>query len=250
MPVTATASPVFEGIYRFSSGISNFYLVEEGGKLFLVDAGASGDWALFARGLTTLRRSPTDLEAILLTHAHSDHTGFSERARNEVGALVWVHEADQAVARGAPQGKNEGRYRTYVFRAEFWRTLFGLMRHGGVKIVPIHHVRTFADRQEIDAPGRPRAVHLPGHTPGMAAVFLERRRVLLTGDSLITRNPLTGRRGPQVMPRALNVDTRQALQSLDGLEGLTADVILPGHGDPWTDGVARAVALAREAGPS
>ena len=80
--------------------------------------------------------------------------------------------------------------------------------------------------------------------------FLEGRRVLFTGDALVTRNPLTGREGPQMMPRALNRDSRQALQSLANLEHFPADMILPGHGEPWDGGAAKAVQLAREAGPS
>ena len=40
----------------------------------------------------------------------------------------------------------------------------------------LHH------RTTIDIPGRPRAVHAPGHTPGSAALLLEDRRILFTGD--------------------------------------------------------------------
>jgi glyoxylase-like metal-dependent hydrolase (beta-lactamase superfamily II) len=81
-------------------------------------------------------------------------------------------------------------------------------------------------------------------------VLLERQRVLLTGDVLATWNPLTGRPGPQVMPSGLNRDTPQAIRSLDVLDRLVADVLLPGHGEPWTGGAAEAVRLARAAGPS
>jgi glyoxylase-like metal-dependent hydrolase (beta-lactamase superfamily II) len=77
----------------------------------------------------------------------------------------------------------------------------------------------------------------------MAALLIEGRRVLLTGDGLVTRNPLTGRQGTQVMPRALNRDSRKALRSLAKLEDLPADTILPGHGEPWTGGAAKAVQL-------
>ena len=51
---------------------------------------------------------------------------------------------------------------------------------------------------------------------------------------MATRNPLTARRGPQIMPSGLNLDTPRALASLDALRGIDADVLLPGHGDPWT----------------
>jgi glyoxylase-like metal-dependent hydrolase (beta-lactamase superfamily II) len=74
--------------------------------------------------------------------------------------------------------------------------------------------------------------------------------VLLSGDVLVTWNPLTGRVGPQVMPSAFNRDTPQALRSLDRLDGIPADLLLPGHGEPWTEGTAEAARLARAAGPS
>ena len=239
---------VAPGVHRFTHGISNFYLVEDAGKFILVDAGVAGDWKLFLRSVAALGRMPRDLTAILLTHAHSDHTGFAERARSEQGALVWVHEADSLVAKGGKQGRNEARLRPYLRYAEAWRTLFGLLGHGGVNIVPILEVSTFSDGQTLDVPGRPQAVHVPGHTPGMAAVFLPQRRLLLTGDALVTRNPLTGRRGPQIMPRGLNRDSQQALDSLTKVENLSADLVLPGHGDPWTQGAADAVQRARAAG--
>jgi glyoxylase-like metal-dependent hydrolase (beta-lactamase superfamily II) len=239
---------VAPGVHRLTHGISNFYLIEEAGKLILIDAGVSGDWGLFMKAVTSLGRSLTDLKAVLLTHAHSDHTGFAERARTEVPARVWVHEADASVAKGAKQGENEGRLRPYLRYSEAWRTLFGLLAHGGLRIVPILEVASFSDGQTIDVPGHPRVVHLPGHTPGMAALFLEDRRILLTGDALVTRNPLTGRRGPQIMPRGFNRDSPQALGSLTKIERLSADLVLPGHGDPWTAGVADAVQRARAAG--
>jgi glyoxylase-like metal-dependent hydrolase (beta-lactamase superfamily II) len=124
------------------------------------------------------------------------------------------------------------------------------VRHRGTKVVPVAEVSTFADGESIDVPGRPRAVHMPGHTSGMSAVYFGSRSALMTGDSLVLRNPLTGRTGPQIAPAALNRDSQQALRSLDGLAGLTADVLLPGHGDPWTNGVPEAVRMAKAAGPS
>jgi glyoxylase-like metal-dependent hydrolase (beta-lactamase superfamily II) len=111
-------------------------------------------------------------------------------------------------------------------------------------------VSAFADGEVLDLPGRPRVVHAPGHTAGSAALLLTDRRVLLTGDVLATRNPLTGRAGPQIMPSGLNHDTAQAQRSLDVLDELPADVLLPGHGEPWTQGAAQAAQLARAAGPS
>jgi glyoxylase-like metal-dependent hydrolase (beta-lactamase superfamily II) len=244
------AVQVKEGVHRLTGGVVNLYLVEEAGKLVLVDAGAPGDWDLLVRSLADLGRGLGDLDAVLLTHAHADHIGCAERARGSAEARVLVHQADAAVATGAKPGRNDGRATAYLLRAEFYRTLFSLARRGATRIVPVAEVSTFADGETLDVPGRPRVVHAPGHTPGSAALLLEDRRVLLTGDVLATRNPLTGRVGPQVMPSGLNRDTPQALRSLEVLDGLPADVLLPGHGEPFTEGAAEAARLARAAGPS
>jgi glyoxylase-like metal-dependent hydrolase (beta-lactamase superfamily II) len=241
---------VADGVHRLTGGVCNFYLLEEGGKLVLVDAGAPRDWDLLVRTLETLGRGLDNLDAVLITHAHSDHTGFAERARTTAGAPVWIHQADAAVAKGAKPANNDGTARSYLLRVEFYRTLVSLARRGATKLLPIQEVATFGDGETLEVPGRSRAVHAPGHTLGSAALLLEGRRVLLSGDVLVPRNPLTGRVGPQIMPSGLNRDTPQALRSLDVLDGVPADVLLPGHGEPWTEGAAEAARLARMAGPS
>src|SRR5207244_2486278 len=102
----------------------------------------------------------------------------------------------------------------------------------------------------LDAPGRPRIVATPGHTDGHCSVHFEQHGVLFTGDALCSRNPLTGRVGPQVMPPAFNTSTQRALASLDRIAGLAVSHLLFGHGEPWTDGARSAVERARELGPS
>jgi glyoxylase-like metal-dependent hydrolase (beta-lactamase superfamily II) len=49
------------------------------------------------------------------------------------------------------------------------------------------------------------------------------------------------------MPSLANSDTAQAIRSLDHLSLARAEVVLPGHGDPWKQGVEAAVAGARSA---
>jgi glyoxylase-like metal-dependent hydrolase (beta-lactamase superfamily II) len=159
---------------------------------------------------------------------------MAEQARTTANTKVWVHASDSGAATTGKAGAMERKFASYMLRPEFYRTMWSLVRAGSTKIIPVREVSTFADDEVLDVPGKPRAVHIPGHTPGSAALFLESRRVLLTGDSLVTRNPLTA----------------QALASLSALENLNAEIILPGHGDPWHGPVSQAVQLARAAGPS
>jgi glyoxylase-like metal-dependent hydrolase (beta-lactamase superfamily II) len=247
---TAEFDQVIGGIYRLTNGVSNFYLVEEQGKAVLVDAGIPGDWKRFNRAIDRLNRPIADVEAILLTHAHSDHTGFAERARKEANRTIWIHQADAEAARTGKPGKRDAGMRPYLFRAETYRTLFTLLPGGGARMVPIAQVSTFADGEQLDLPGRPTVIHAPGHTAGSSAILFPSRSVLCTGDSLVMRNPLTGRLGPQVAPAALNADTSQALESLQRLGQVSAELVLPGHGEVWNHGVAGAVDAARRAGRS
>jgi glyoxylase-like metal-dependent hydrolase (beta-lactamase superfamily II) len=205
---------------------------------------------LFLRTLDGLGRRLDDLDTVVLTHAHPDHVGFAERARREGPASVWVHDDDAAVAQGAKPGKSDAGLAKYLARTEFYRTMISLSRRKGAKIIPVVEVSSFADNDVLDVPGKPRAVHTPGHTPGNAALYFEDRDALISGDTLITHNPLTGRTGPQIMPSGFNRDTLQALDSLSALEHLNAQIILPGHGEPWHGPISQAVQLARAAGPS
>jgi glyoxylase-like metal-dependent hydrolase (beta-lactamase superfamily II) len=241
---------VAKGVHRLTNGVSNFYLIEESGKLVLVDAGAPKDWALFTRAVLALGKAASDLDAVLLTHAHSDHTGFAEQARTTAGAQVWVHEQDVQMARTGKVGPRDGKTGAYLLRSAFWRTALVLGMRGAIKIIPVREVSGFGDGEVLDVPGSPRVVHAPGHTDGSAAILLEDRSTLFTGDVLCTHNAYTGRVGPQIMPSGLNADTPQALASLANLDGIRADTLLPGHGEPWTTGVEEAIRQARAAGPS
>jgi glyoxylase-like metal-dependent hydrolase (beta-lactamase superfamily II) len=245
-----TLNKVADGVSRVTGGVVNWYVVLDRGKATLVDAGVPGDWKLLLETLTSLGLSLGDIDCVLLTHAHSDHTGFAEQVRSEAGATVRVHTADETAARTGKGGKNEGgtgAYLKMLLRAEAYRTLFGLMRRHGLSIVPITAVTVFSDGEILDVPGRPRVLHVPGHTAGSCALHFEDRSVLCTGDSLITHDPFTGSNGPRVMPSIANIDTAEAVRSLDHLTLARAEVLLPGHGDPWKQGVAAAVSAARSA---
>jgi glyoxylase-like metal-dependent hydrolase (beta-lactamase superfamily II) len=99
----------------------------------------------------------------------------------------------------------------------------------------------------LDVPGAPRVIHLPGHTPGSAALHVEAKDVLLIGDALSTVAVTNGSTGPMIAP--YTADPAAAVAALDRLDGIEAGWVLPGHGQPWTGGVAEAVRRIRAAGP-
>ena len=240
---------IAEGVHRLGSSLINFYLVEDGDRLTVVDAGLPGYRKRLDTALAELGRSLSDVEAVLLTHGHADHVGFAESVRSEAGVPVYIHEADERLALTGETPRGERGPVPYLWRWQLWR----LLAHGipnGLVPTKVAEVTTFGDDATLDVPGRPRVVPTPGHTRGCVTFVLEDRGVALVGDALCTKNPLTGRDGPQIMPASFTVDVERALDSLERIESLPVDVLAPGHGDPWTDGPKSAVARARELGPS
>jgi glyoxylase-like metal-dependent hydrolase (beta-lactamase superfamily II) len=98
-------------------------------------------------------------------------------------------------------------------------------------------------------PGCPVVTHTPGHTDGSCVIEFKSHGVVFVGDALCTASPLTGLRvPPQLQTRAPNRNSSQALASVERLAGVEAPVVLPGHGQPWREGVAAAAASARKIG--
>jgi glyoxylase-like metal-dependent hydrolase (beta-lactamase superfamily II) len=231
------------GVRRIGTGLVNVYLVEEAGAVTVIDAGMPGLFGDLVTELAAAGRTLDDVRAVVLTHAHSDHVGFAERIRRERGVPVRVHALDAALARGEVKNPSQGWGK--VRPGPLLGFLVYGLRHGGLsRVTPILEVATFDHGATLDLPGAPRVIHLPGHTPGSAALHVAARDALFVGDALATRSVTTGARGPQIAP--FTADAAAALDSLSRLEGLEAGVVLPGHGEPWTGGVGEAVRLVRE----
>jgi glyoxylase-like metal-dependent hydrolase (beta-lactamase superfamily II) len=77
------------------------------------------------------------------------------------------------------------------------------------------------------------------------AVHVPAADALFVGDTMTTRNVLTGATGPK--PAPFTLQPGQALASLGRIEGVEATWVLPGHGPAWNGGVAEAVRLIRKA---
>jgi glyoxylase-like metal-dependent hydrolase (beta-lactamase superfamily II) len=238
---------VVAGVHRVEDAYTNWYLIEDGGRLTVVDAGVPTSWDSLTGALGALGRPPSDVAAVVLTHAHFDHLGFAERARRELGVPVWIHEDDVPLTRN-PMGYQHERSRVpYLANPGALPIMAALLRNRAFWPSPVADVRPYRDGT-LDVPGAPRVVPTPGHTYGHCALHLPDRDVVLAGDAIVMLDPYTGKRGPRVVARAATAHSDRALASLDALADTGAGTVLTGHGDPWTGGAAEACRLAREAG--
>ena len=239
---------VAPGVHRLGNELVNCYLIEDGNQMTLVDAGLPGFRVQLEGYLRSRGRTVHDIDAVILTHAHSDHVGFAESIRTDAPATVHVHAADADMARTGKIHKRDGSLLPYLRHPALYKLFLVGGRAGAARTPNLQDVTTFDGEQDLDVPGRPRVIPTPGHSPGHVAFHLPELGVLLAGDALCTYNPLTGKRGAQLMPRAFAADILQAQASLAALERIDAPLMLFGHGEPWTDGPAKAVAEARERG--
>jgi glyoxylase-like metal-dependent hydrolase (beta-lactamase superfamily II) len=231
------------GIHRLGKGLVNSYLVEAAGEVTIVDAGAPSYFGDLPRELAEMGRTLDDVRAVVLTHGHSDHIGFAERIRRERQTPILVHELDAALARGEVPNPSKGMGPFRI--APLMEFLIFSVTHGLLRIPQIREVVTYGDGATLEVPGSPRVILVPGHTPGSAVLHFPGLDALFMGDAIATHGVTTGIDRPRIAP--FTADPVQALDSLSRLDGLEAGLVLPGHGQAWTQGVAAALAEVREA---
>lgn len=158
---------VADRVYRLGSWGVNWYLVDDGGRFTVVDAGLISEFDQLPAALGELGAAMSDVEAVVLTHAHVDHRGSAGPIQKEADASVYVHDDDVPLARGEAKRVVERSVAKDLVHPFAWRVLWWWITGGGMKSVPpLTELATYAHGETLDVPGRPRVIHTPGHTKG------------------------------------------------------------------------------------
>src|SRR5215831_2692429 len=89
-----------DGVWLVTGTDVNWVLVADGDEVTLVDTGEPRDLPQLLSSLEQIGRSPGDVTAIVLTHAHPDHIGSAERLRVDHEVPVQALAAEAPHARG------------------------------------------------------------------------------------------------------------------------------------------------------
>lgn len=242
---------VADGVYRIYAAHTNCYLVVAGDGLTLVDAGLPGSAQPLRDLLGTLGATLNDIDALLLTHGHFDHVGMASQLTAHHGVAAMVHEKDRYLARHPYRYRHEAARPPYLVRyPQALPVLAGMGARGAFWVKGVDAAPRLIHGEPVDVPGRPTAVWTPGHTDGHCGLHFAGSDVLFSGDAIVTLDPYTGRSGPRIVANAATADSDAALASISEFEQFPAGTMLPGHGEPWRQGVESAVRFARRAGAS
>lgn len=236
---------VAPGVHLITHAYTNCFVVEGEEGVTLVDAGYPATWPRVARCLAQLGRSVDDVRGLVLTHGHFDHLGFARHLQQRYAVEVWGHPGDRPIFAHPYRYRPERPRLLYPLAYPRGAVVLGTMTGAGALGVPGLVVDRALESGPLELPGRPYAIHTPGHTDGECVLLLADRGALLTGDALVTLDPYTGLRGPRVVARAATHNSCQALDALLPLRELDVNRVLPGHGRLWPHGIGAAVDAAR-----
>jgi hydroxyacylglutathione hydrolase len=148
------------------------------------------------------------IQKVLFTHSHWDHIADAAEAKKRWKVPFWIHRED---AQNLEKPGSDGL--PLIFPIE------------GVK--PDH----FLEEGQVLEVGelKIKVIHTPGHTPGCVCFWLEKEKVLISGDTLFK-----GAIGNLSLPTSRLHLMRSSLKKLSLLPNETK--VVPGHGKETTIG--------------
>lgn len=237
---------VADGVFRLGSKGHNFYILRDRQEATIIDAGCSREWSKLIRGLESNGLTLDSVAGVIVTHSHADHFGLAKRAADE-GLEVSVHEDEESRALGT----YTGRYGVSagdlpILRLPTLKNFLPIVLAGVMTLEYLERVATFSNGDRLDLPGHPRVIHTPGHTEGHTMFHCPEKGILFTGDGLVTMDLIGTSVGPQMMDKRFHQNQNRAWKSLARIQHLDADLLLPGHGDPWAGSPAAALIMIRD----
>ncbi len=178
------------------------YLVNFRGHAAVVDSGCGHAGEKLLENILSCGVNPGDIDFLLLTHCHYDHTGGALLLKEATGCSIVAHDLDACFIESGDNTVTAATwYNASITPATVDRRLTLTREH-----------LVLGDRV-IEA------IHTPGHSPGSVAYLTESQGLkVLFGQDV---------HGP--LARSLLSDEDQYFKSLELLASLEADILCEGH---------------------
>ena len=208
---------------RFS--MANTYLIDDQHLIVVDPASEQNVRLLLAYMDRFLHRKPSEVDLIVLTHLHIDHTAGVAALRQQCHVPVAASTAARLL------GQTEGQGISHLAGQVLNQAVFpGVLHH--LDLFPPNYAQQvkMIDLWLDDVAGLPhhpdwRVIASPGHTPESICLYNPFTHELLCGDTVIT---VEG--GAPLLRGA--TDRRQLEDTLRVLRSLEVYYLYPGHGRP------------------
>jgi glyoxylase-like metal-dependent hydrolase (beta-lactamase superfamily II) len=219
-----------------SLGSVNVYLVRLADGYLLVDCGMDTAPSFHAldQALADLAIGWKEIRQILLTHIHPDHMGLAPKALELSGAGLSLHSLDKALLDELAAHETNIAWAAKVMAQ--WGTPAGLIQEingaaGAVqknfrRLEPNHWLT--GGERIATAIGDLEVLWTPGHSPGHVCLYHAGSRTLFAGDVILEH--IT----PNISWRPGKDALAEYLRTLEYLNGIEVDLILPSHGEPFS----------------
>ncbi len=233
--------------FAAAGGPVNAYLVEDaGGGYLLWDAGLGSPEAEAAleAGFRRLGRRFDEVTRIVVSHGHVDHYGGARTVQERHGGALPAYAHPDDAAKIAEDGwrwrDRMPLYGAYLLKlgvpaAEL--AAIGKEGERGFRLARrLPEVRPIGEGEVLRTRHLElRVMHMPGHTPGLLCLHDAAHRLFFSDDHLLERispNPLIelGPNGEEGFFRPLVA----YLESVARMRALELDLVLPGHGPPFS----------------
>jgi hydroxyacylglutathione hydrolase len=173
------------------------------------------------RILKAIKSTSLPVKAHAVTHGHCDHQGASAALTAALGVPFWGPAAEAKELRTGAVGPLAPSNLITRWQLKHW---------AGPGLAVDRELR---EGDALDAGFV--ALETPGHSPGHLSYWREEDRVLIAGDVLFGRHPMTGRPGLHEPPREFTLDPERNRASIRRVAALRPALTLFGHGRPWRD---------------
>lgn len=217
------------GIYQVRALGARVTLVESDNGPVMIDVGHRGSGPIIGAGLEAAKLSYPDIELIVMTHHHPDHSGALSGVSRRSQAAIAVHETESDFLSGVQRPPNP--YTRRVISAatgQLVRPMYGS---------PVEVSHRLSDGDPLPTCENVRVVHTPGHTAGSITLLSEEHGWLMVGDALQHRLGRLG--GPA---RYVTDDYALARASLEKLLEYDFDSIWFSHFPPIRSGAKQRLA--------
>jgi glyoxylase-like metal-dependent hydrolase (beta-lactamase superfamily II) len=189
-------------------------LIENEGKIILVDTGHFGNRMHLIKALENNGIDPKTIEIVVLTHLHWDHCLNIDLFSN---AKIYLNEKEYEMGDVIPNFNNSS--------VEYNRAINNIIKE---TILKDKKIELFND--DIELTKDIKLLETPGHSPGHTAILIEnyKEKIVCGGDTIaLARDYLLE------YPDLIFYDKEKAHESIIKIKNEKPSIIYPGHDRPF-----------------